>query len=455
MTTRSILACALFGASFAANAAEISAAQVRALLDAEPGAKVTLDRAPRGKGLEGKLVLERVELAAPGSKVLVAGPRGLREIRVPAWRHFLADTGRADSPRLGLAISPDGRSVGGVLFDSTGRYTLESTARKSGALALEAVPAADGLPKGAKLAQQCGGALEAGGKLGDAARTIDLAERAPAAGKGAPATREAIIAVDTDNSYLLERFANDTTAATTYIDNLFLAMNVMYERDLDVRLLRGETILRPSTTPDPFANADDGGTAAKLVEFGNWWEANRPATPRVFAMLLSGDGSSAFSASGIAWLLSSGNYCTFRDGNFGGYSVNVLFTSTQFNTLPLDAGLVAHELGHNFGAAHTHCTNALGQSPSAVGTLDQCWAGEGAPPPAGPGCYAGPESCPAGPNSAGTVMSYCDLRPDCDLNLLEFHPVHETFLLGRVAANFPSCITAAGEPALFQNGFEN
>ena len=56
-------------------------------------------------------------------------------------------------------------------------------------------------------------------------------------------------------------------------------------------------------------------------------------------MMLSGKQGSSYSASGIAFLnaLCSKSY---------GYSVNQVF---KINYTHGDAGLVAHELGHNFG----------------------------------------------------------------------------------------------------------
>ena len=70
-------------------------------------------------------------------------------------------------------------------------------------------------------------------------------------------------------------------------------------------------------------------------------------------MLLSGNSSSGNSASGIAWVNA---YCRTNSSG-GSYSTNQIFTNPAIGVAS-SAFIVGHELGHNFGASHTHCTNA-------------------------------------------------------------------------------------------------
>jgi hypothetical protein len=247
-----------------------------------------------------------------------------------------------------------------------------------------------------------------------------------------------VIAVDTDNEFHYKKFANDLGDATTWIADLFLAMNVMYERDLSLRLLQGDTFLRRDLDDPPTYNDDpwtggSGASSSHLTEFGSYWSANYGAVDRVLAMLLSGKSTSGFSSSGIAWL---DGYCEFQSTG-GGYSVSQVF----WEDIPVtsDVRVVGHELGHNFGSPHTHC-----YSPP----VDTCYNAQS-------GCYSGAVSCP--PGGSGTLMSYCHFSPPsgaaCGSNLIEFHPTVVTNIEGYIAAHYPACI----EPfsAIFADGFES
>src|SRR5262249_54385632 len=160
----------------------------------------------------------------------------------------------------------------------------------------------------------------------------------------------------------------------------------------NLSLQQGTTYLR--TTPDPYTVSATPAGSANLNEFGTYWQNNYSSISRSFAALLSGKSASGNSASGIAWINA---YCRMQSQG-GSYSVNQVFTNPQV-PLAYSTLIVAHELGHNFGAWHTHCTNATsGAAPSASNTIDRCFSGDS-------GCYAGATSCPtSGPGApAGTV----------------------------------------------------
>ncbi len=199
-------------------------------------------------------------------------------------------------------------------------------------------------------------------------------------------------------------WSDDVTNVTNYIATLVASVNVIYERDLDLRLLVGTTFLRVSTTPDPWSQAGTGNAdSAKLSEFSNYWSANEGGVTRALAALLSGKQGGANSASGIAWLTSLCN-TTY------GYSFNQLF---KINYLSGDTLILGHEIGHNLGSPHTHCYPAP--------RPDQCYGSE-----TGSNCYSGATSCPGvlvinGVTSNGTLMSYCHLL-GCGATTLVFHP---------------------------------
>jgi hypothetical protein len=235
----------------------------------------------------------------------------------------------------------------------------------------------------------------------------------------------AAIAFDTDTELMQLKFGNNQTTALDYIADLVAAMNVMYERDLDVTLLQGDTILRVGS--DPY-NQNSGGAAssAELNEFSSYWAAHYNGVDRTLAAMLSGKSPSPYSASGIAWL---GGLCSHSYG----YSFTKVF---RIDYLAGDAFVVGHELGHNFGSRHTHCY---------VPPIDECYAGES-------GCYQGATSCPGGP---GTVMSYCHIA-GCGNNLMEFGSrVISNIVTHYLPAAVGVCIFPAGGDPLLSDGFES
>ena len=241
------------------------------------------------------------------------------------------------------------------------------------------------------------------------------------------ALKQMTLAIDTDNELMSLKFANDAGSATDYIATLVALMSVIYERDLEVRLLQGTTILRPSTTADPYLQSGTGNAdSAKLNEFRSHWIASYAGVNRGTALLLSGKQSSASSASGIAYVdaLCSTNI---------GYAFSQVFKYSG-STASSDTKLVAHEVGHNFGSRHTHCY--LDPTP-----IDMCYASES-------GCYSGPTSCPAPQtingvaNVRGTLMSYCHNLGGCSSSSV-FHPRTMDLIDPIVASKVGVCVFPA------------
>jgi hypothetical protein len=423
-------------------AVELSPAKLQELLGIARGEGVALD-VPGSAGRARPVLLERIDIYAPGARVLVADVAGLHEMSRSPRLHFIAIEGGP----LALSMDPDAGRVSGAAWVDGEMFALRGDRLASGALRLALSPMPTHAPDGSAIEWSCGGAVKAATSLQDDLSKLfqSLAATSAAEPAGGP-SRQAIVAVDTDNEFMLLKFSNDTTAATDYVADLFNLMNGMYEMPagsggLDLRLVQGDTILRPSTTSDPYSATDLGD---QLNEFGEHWRVTFPSIDRALAMMLSGKSSDPFRASGIAWLILSGNYCTSKgfvfedkDGNlntFGHYSANRVFLFNG-STAENDLRVIAHELGHNLGADHTHCTSADGSTfPTATNTMDQCHADESFR-----GCYSGSVSCPGGP---GSIMSYCHFSvPNCGQANLMFHPGHVSFLSGRIAANFPDCIT--------------
>ncbi len=440
---RMILWCVLVAWATVANAAPgmvtFDSAQFARLARAPIGATVEVAEFPVGPGVLAAVRFERIDIYAPDARIIEMTADGERE--VPRSTHVqLIGTSTDGGTRIGLTLDA---ARGDVHFGAgsgpAGTFVVRSE-RTSAGLRLHALDAKAALPSGVVPEFVANDDTAIG--VDEEPRLLEHLAGIDARAASPPA-RLAVVAVDTDTELMFERFSNNTGQAADWIASLFNQLNVFYRRDLDVILMQGTTLLR--TASDPFNNTDSPASQAQLVEFGNWWQANQAAVPRAFAMLLSGKSPSGNSASGIAWL---NRYCQ-NAGNNGSYSINQVFTNPGIGVAS-SAFLVGHELGHNFGAAHTHCTNiTTGASPTPTNTIDQCFAGE-----SGLGCYAGATSCPtSGPGAPlGTLMSYCHLRsPTCGQNVLQFHPTHVTLIRNRVAANTPGCLRSE---VLFTHGFE-
>ena len=291
-------------------------------------------------------------------------------------------------------VDPEAGTVTGSAHSTSGASELRLSQTKGKHM----VATTSAFLAGQHASWNCTGSEEAPGRP-------ELDESPEPASPGGP-LHTATIAVDTDNELLNLKFGNNTTSASNYIAQLFASMNVIYERDLGVRLLVGTTILRPSTVADPYIVTGSGASSAQLVEFRDYWRNSCGApcsAPRALAAMLSGKSGSPNSASGIA-------YVDVLCSTLSGYSFSQVF---RIDYLAGDTMLVGHEIGHNFGSSHTHCT-----PPSPF--IDNCYNAQG-------GCYAGPTSCPApqtynGVTFTGSIMSYCHITPSgCDAFPV-FHP---------------------------------
>ena len=382
--------------------------------------------------------LRRIDVYAPDAQLVAVGMRGAQPLSRSTLMHFLA---HRDGERMALSLAPDGKSGSGLLLDAEGTWKIDlmDAGRALRWTRDVAEPESMG---GHALTSDCLGGID-----GPVTVSQNLALNLPAQ-PATPnvATRKVTVALDTDNELLLDKFSNDTTAASNYLAQLVVQMNVIYEKDPpagggSIQLQIGTQILR--TTSDPYPSATGSDIVAQLNEFGAHWMANYAYStyPRAFALMISGKSSNANSAQGIAWLLTSGSYCaatgqTFGGQTYGHYSISRVFKYSGA-TAANDAPLVAHELGHNFGLAHTHCTDTSGSQPAATNTLDQCFAGESSA-----GCYSGPTSCPSGSPGApkGTLMSYCHVAGCGSPNAGLFHPVQVTVLNNRIASQPSSCV---------------
>lgn len=386
------------------------------LVDAGYGAAITIADWPVAPGRRQRIIVNKHRVIDPKAHVRLITSDSVRQV-APSTRVHLWGASESTDDRVMLSVDPTDRTLHGFAFVDDEVYEVEASGDHHLVRpAADRITAEGGDPE----AWSCG--------LEDGAHEVPPIRPTPPApdvGRhGESASRAAAIAFDTDTELLQLKFNNNQAAALDYIADLVAAMNVMYERDLDVTLLQGDTIIRIGT--DPYVqNSGGNASSAELNEFSSYWNAHYDNIDRALAAMLSGKQPSNNSASGIAWV---GGLCSHSYG----YSFTKVF---KIDYLAGDAFVAGHELGHNFGSRHTHC-----YSPP----IDQCYANEN-------GCYSGPTSCPGGP---GTVMSYCHIA-GCGSNRLEFHNrVITNIINNHVNPATGICIFDAVEP-LFADGFES
>jgi len=386
------------------------------LQDLAPGESVHVEEWPVAPGRRASVVLRRFDVYAPDAKVVVIEDGVEREEPRSSQAFFqgIVAAGADAGKRLVAWLDPASGRFGGLALMGDGVFELAPPDEASGEATR--VARAESLePAGTRTSWSCGVPDGGSDPLWNAlmaARTERPAFAGPNGGAPSAPTalsKSAVIAFDTDAEYLNLRFANNTSSATTYIAQLVAAMTVIYERDVaaamgdGVKVLQGYTILRVGEASDPYSDTTGSADSAKLAEFRNYWNAQYPETVvrRALAALLSGRQGSSNSASGIATVAA---LCSTS-----GYSIDQLFTGVF--GVSSDLLILAHEVGHNFGAFHTHSCY-YGTPP-----IDRCVAPEG-------GCTTA-TGCPGsqtfnGVTTNGTLMSYCHML-DCSPYSLVFH----------------------------------
>jgi len=399
--------------------------EMSALTSARKGGRIRLPSLDNFTGnQDDPLEFKRVDLFASGARIRVINELGTVQIEPPQLYYFLATN---STTGIGLAVDPNTGITRGYAIK--GGAELGVSGELSGTLQFSELETTDAGSK------ECGTVMDDQPLENIAFLDDGLAPSLSAAATGSTLDFEAVIAIDTDTEWLAG-FNNDTAAASDWIVNLFLAMNVMFERDIATRLLIGDVTLRIG--PDPYT-VTNGNRSQQLYEFGEYWRVNKGGIDRDFAAMFSGRNINANSFSGIAWI---NQYCQngWVSGSVtgGSYSYNAIGSNWSENSA---AKFVGHELGHNMGSPHTHCYTP---------TVDQCYGGES-------GCYSGPALCPV--SGAGTTMSYCHLNSSCG-STIDFHPTVQALFGDRLAANSPGCIAPYSDPEpepgapLFNSGFE-
>ncbi|MEM7517570.1 MAG: zinc-dependent metalloprotease, partial [Planctomycetota bacterium] len=217
------------------------------------------------------------------------------------------------------------------------------------------------------------------------------------------------LAIETDTQFF-DKFGS-VGDATTYVTELIAAVSDRYLTDVQTTFSIAYLGIYSSGT-DPWSTPDvPGNTSQMLNEFVAAWSPNTSAgwpASADLAHFLSG----ASIGGGRAYV---GVICSQTSG----FAVSGLNGNSNWATFPTQASwlnwdfvVVAHELGHNFNARHTHwyCP-----------PIDQCSSDN---------CNS-TQVC-----QTSTIMSYCHTCPGGLANIdLEFHPFIANEMRQRVNAS--------------------
>ena len=219
--------------------------------------------------------------------------------------------------------------------------------------------------------------------------------------------------IETD--YEFYSLFNDTNAAAKYVADLIAYVSSLYMGEINTKLRIAQLILY--TTPnDPWSAQD---TSSALYQLQAYYITNRTSSKRSTVHFLSGKDMGG----GIAFI---GTICTapsYAGARYGSYDFGVSSSiSGSFSSnspfIAWDAFVVAHELGHNFGSAHTHAYDVAHDYSSPI----DCCVSEGTGTCANYTPYTslpGLGTLTGGTTAThpGTIMSYCHLVSGGSQNL--------------------------------------
>ncbi|HHI79922.1 MAG TPA: hypothetical protein ENK02_08065 [Planctomycetes bacterium] len=165
-----------------------------------------------------------------------------------------------------------------------------------------------------------------------------LAGKIQPGGPSILATKVAEIAIDADNDFY-RRFGSSVSRVQAQVQAVMNAVDTIYKRDVGITYKITTIIVRTSRV---YGSTSNLGT--RLSQFRSYWNANHRGVKRDVAHLFTGLGSFS-GVIGVAYL-------SVICSQTVGYGTSKAFSSR----VTTNAGLVAHELGHNWSARH--CNSA-------------------------------------------------------------------------------------------------
>jgi len=346
------------------------------------------------------LELEKFQVFAPNAQIIVKNATTTTSLTLPQTSYFKGKVSDQINSAAFMAVDADGNTRSIVQINGQ-MYINNSWTEKANAFSARAIdPKRDFKQK----AFACGTDGEQAFKA-----PLPAGIKAKLRSNTQEATNttgyNADLIIETD--YEFYSLFNDSTAAAKYVSDLIAYVSSLYMEEINTKLRISKLVLYTSTN-DPW-NADS--TSGALYELQSYYAANYPSTKRTAVHFMSGKDLNG----GIAFVDSICTAPAYAGASQGAYDYGVSTSmSGSFTTnsplIAWDAYVVAHELGHNFGSAHTH---AYDLEYDYTTPIDCCYSqGAGVCQNYQPGVHLPGLGTLTGGTTAthpGTIMSYCHI----------------------------------------------
>lgn len=265
------------------------------------------------------------------------------DLRSPDFR-LLVDRGG----RLETVPTPPSVTYRGVVLDRPGGEVaaslidggLTATVRLGDGVVWQVQPLADILPHAPRARHVVHRARDVVWprplRCGNTEHALPEAVRRGNSGGAPAAVKEAEIAIDADLEYY-QKNGSDVVRTQNRVTTIMNAVDAIYRRDVEIQYRITTIIVRTTRTYNPPLF---GFLPFLLLDYQRYWNQNHANVKRDVAHLFTGKGQ----FSGIIGVSLLGQVCNLSTA----YGVSKAFSTTA----SLNVALVAHELGHSWGAIH-------------------------------------------------------------------------------------------------------
>jgi Metallo-peptidase family M12/IPT/TIG domain len=260
------------------------------------------------------LALTPYDIRAAGFKLWIDDGKRLRTA-TPTWSRTLRGTVRGVTGSR-VAASLDGGQLTAAVHLPGATWWIEPISNMTGT------------PSAYHVVYHNRAVLDRGRRCGNDQVPVDI--RVATANAGS-CLRVADIAIDADFAYY-SRNGKNTKTVQTRVNAIMNLVDVIYQRDVNVAFKISALIIRTTRLYTGTTNSQ------VLTEFANQWRNNHKNVPRDLAHRFTSVSTGNIVGTAYVSVVCGGSAYAFSRASYGS-------TATA-------AGLVSHEIGHNFGAGH-------------------------------------------------------------------------------------------------------